>query len=63
MGTSHPVPAKWEPFQDRFSDSAPEVPPTFRTYTNARLVRRYQVHPQQQVLEARVGAKGIVFHI
>ncbi len=29
MGASHPVPDKWEPFQDRFSDSAPEVPPTF----------------------------------
>ena len=29
MGASHPVPDKWEPFQDRFSDSAPEMPPTF----------------------------------
>ncbi len=38
MGTSHPVPEKWEPFRDQFSDSAPEVPPTFLTCTKARLV-------------------------
>ena len=30
MGTSHPVPDKWELFQDQLTDSAPEVPPTFR---------------------------------
>ncbi len=24
MGASHPVTDKWEPFQDQFSDSAPE---------------------------------------
>jgi len=42
MGASPPVPEKWEPFQDRFSDSAPEVPPTFLTCTKARLVRRHQ---------------------
>ena len=30
MGASHSVTDKWEPFQDQFSDSAPEVPPTFR---------------------------------
>ncbi len=42
MGASHPVPDKWEPFQDQFSDSAPEVPPTFLTCTTARLVRRHQ---------------------
>ncbi len=42
MGASHPVPDKWEPFQDQFSDSAPEVPPTFLTCTKARLVCGYQ---------------------
>ncbi len=42
MGASQPVPDKWEPFQDQFSDSAPEVPPTFRRCTKARLVCRHQ---------------------
>ncbi len=35
MGARYPVPDKWEPFQDRFSDSAAEVRPTFLTCTNA----------------------------
>ena len=65
MGASHPVPDKWEPFQDQFSDSAPEVPPTFLTCTTARLVRRHQAFEFFEPVEDEVdpGLPALVFGV